>query len=68
MLFDKVLLQTLITDIWWATTTTYANYSAEVIFLFLAFGIFNNRLDTDTWHFMIIITSAEESEVDVPPA
>ena len=36
-------------------------YSAEVIFLFLAFGIFNNRLDTDTRHFMIIITSAEES-------
>ena len=48
MLFDKVLLQTLSTDIWQATTTTSADYSAEVIFLFLAFGIFNNRLDTDT--------------------
>ena len=31
MLFDKVLLQTLSTDIWRATTTTYADYSAEVI-------------------------------------
>ena len=61
MLFDKVLLQTLSTDIWLATTTTYADYSAKVIFLFLAFGIFNNRLDTNTGHFMIIITSAEES-------
>ena len=48
MLFDKVLLQTLSTDIWQATPTTYADYSAEVIFFFLAFGIFNNRLDTDT--------------------
>ena len=40
MLFDKVLLQTLSTDIWWATTATYADYSAEVSFLFLAFGIY----------------------------
>ena len=48
MLFDKVLLQTLSTDVWRATTKTYADYSAEVIFLFLAIGIFNNRLDTDT--------------------
>ena len=48
MLFDKVLLQTLSTDICRATATTYADYSAEVIFLFLAFGILNNRLDTDT--------------------
>ena len=63
MLFDKVLLQTLSTDVWRATTTTYADYSAEVIFLFLAFGIFNNRLDTDTWQFMIIITSSEETDV-----
>ena len=30
MLFDKVLLQTLSTDIWQATTTTYADNSAEV--------------------------------------
>ena len=48
MLSDKVLLQTLSTDIWRATTTTYADYFAQVIFLFLAFGIFNNRLNTDT--------------------
>ena len=48
MLFDKVLLQTLSTDIWRANTTTYADYLAEVIFLYLAFGVFNNRLDTDT--------------------
>ena len=48
MLFDEVLSLTLSTDIWQATTTTYADYSAEVIFLFLAFGIFNNRLDTAT--------------------
>ena len=48
MLFDNVLLQTLSTDISRATTTTYADYSAEVIFLFLAFGTFNNRLDTNT--------------------
>ena len=48
MLFDKVSLQTFSTDIWWATTTTSADYSAEVIFLFLAFGIPDNRLDTDT--------------------
>ena len=61
MLFDKVLLQTLSTYIWQATTSTYADYSTEVIFFFLAFGIFSNRLDTDTWHFMIIVTSAEES-------
>ena len=44
MLFDKVLLQTLSTDIWRATTTTCADYSAEVIFSFLVFEIFNNRL------------------------
>ena len=48
MVFDKVLLQTLGTDIWQATTTTNADYSADVIFFFLAFGIFNNRLDTNT--------------------
>ena len=48
MLSDKVLLQTLSTDIWRATTTTYADYSAEAISFFLAFGIFNNRLNTDT--------------------
>ena len=48
MLFDEVSLQTLSTDILRATTTTYADYSAEVIFLFLAFEIFNNRLDTNT--------------------
>ena len=47
MLFDKVLSQTFITDIWQATTTTSADYSAEVIFLFSAFGMPNNRLDTD---------------------
>ena len=28
----------------------------------LASGIFNNRLDSDTWHFMIIITSVKESD------
>ena len=39
MLFDKVLSQTFSTDIWRATTTTSADYSAEVIFYFLAFGI-----------------------------
>ena len=66
MSFGKVLSQTLSTDIWWVTTTTYADYSAEVIFLFLAFGISNNRLYTDTWHFMIIITSAEESDIWYP--
>ena len=47
-LSDKVLLQTVSTDIWRATTTIYADYSAEVVFLFLAFGIFNNRLNTYT--------------------
>ena len=31
MLFDEVLSETLSTDIWQATTTTYADYSAEVI-------------------------------------
>ena len=60
MLFDKVLWQTFSTDIWQAATTTSADYSADVIFLFLAFGIPNNRLDTDTRQFMIKITSAEE--------
>ena len=30
MLFDKVLLQALTTDIWRATTTTNADFSAEV--------------------------------------
>ena len=64
MLFDKVLLQTLSNDIWRATTT-YADCWTEVIFLFLAFGIFNNRLDTNTWHFMIVITSAKESDTAV---
>ena len=48
MLFDKVLSQTFSTDTWRATTTTSADYSAEVIFLFLAFVIPDNRLDTDT--------------------
>ena len=33
MLFDKVLLQILSNDVWRATATTYADYSAEVIFL-----------------------------------
>ena len=47
MLFDKMLSQAFITDIWQATTTTSADYSAEVIFLFSAFGMPNNRLDTD---------------------
>ena len=46
MLFDKVLLQKFNTDIWRATTTS-ADYSAGVIFLFSAFGIPNNRIDTD---------------------
>ena len=46
MLFDKVLSQKFDTDIWRATTTS-AHYSAEVIFLFSAFGIPNNRVDTD---------------------
>ena len=35
MLFDKVLSQTLSTDIWRAKKTS-ADYSAEVIFLVLA--------------------------------
>ena len=48
MLFDQVLSQTLSTDIWRATTTTSSDYSAEVNFLSLAFGILNNGLDTDT--------------------
>ena len=48
MLFDGVSLQTLSTDIWRATTTTYADYLAEVTFLYLAFEIFNNRLDNNT--------------------
>ena len=48
MLLDKVLSQTFSTDIWRATTTTSEDYSAEVIFLFLAFGIPDSRLDTDT--------------------
>ena len=64
MLFDKVLSQTLSTDIWRATTTTSSDYSAEVNFLFLAFGILNNGLDTGTWHFMIMITSAKESATE----
>ena len=64
MLFDKVLLQTFSTDIWRATTTTSADYSAEVMFFFLAFGIPNNRLYTDILHFVIIITSAEERDTE----
>ena len=40
MLFDEVLLETLSTDIWQATTTTYADYSAEVIFLSWPLGYF----------------------------
>ena len=61
MLFDKVLWQTFSTDIWREKTTTSADYSAEVIFIFLAFGIKpNNRLYTNTLHFMIKITSVEE--------
>ena len=48
MLFDKVLSQTFSTDIWRAATTAPADYSVEVIFIFLAFGIPNKRLDTDT--------------------
>ena len=47
MLFDRVLSQTFSTDIWRATTTTTADYSAEVMFLFLVFGIPNNRLNTN---------------------
>ena len=48
MLFDKVLSQTFSTDIWRATTTTFADYSAEAISLSLAFGIPDNRLEIDT--------------------
>ena len=48
MLFDKVLSQTFSTDIWRATTTTSADYSAEAISLSLAFGIPDNRLEIDT--------------------
>ena len=47
MLFDEVLLQTFNTDIWQATAPISAEYSAEVIFLFSAFGIPSNRIDTD---------------------
>ena len=39
MLFDKVLAQTFSTDIWQAVTAISAGYSAEVIFLFSAFGM-----------------------------
>ena len=64
MLFDKVLSQTLSTDIWRATTATSADYSAEVIFLFLAFGILNKvlsqTLSTDIWH-AATTTSADYS-------
>ena len=45
MLFDRVLLQTFCTDTWQATTTTSADYSAEVIFS--AFRIRSDRLETD---------------------
>ena len=48
MLFEEVLSQAFSSDIWRVTTTTAADYSKEVIFLFLAFGIPDNRLDTDT--------------------
>ena len=48
MLFDKMLPQTFSTDILRATTTASADYSAEVIFLFSAFGMPNNRLDSDS--------------------
>ena len=47
MLFDKVLSQTLSTDVWRATTTTYTDYSAEVIFLFSSFGMPSDIIDTD---------------------
>ena len=47
MLFAKVLSQTFITDIWRATATTSADYSTGVIFFLSAFGMPNNRLDTD---------------------
>ena len=47
MLFDKVLSQTFSTDIWQATTAISADYSAEVIFLFSAFGMPGNMIDTD---------------------
>ena len=41
-------------------TRESAGEEKKAIFLFLAFGIPNNRLDTDTQHFVIIITSAKE--------
>ena len=47
MLFYKVLSQTFSTDIWQATTEISADYSVEVIFLFLAFGMPSNSIDTD---------------------
>ena len=47
MLFDRMLSQTFSTDIWQATTAISADYSAEVIFLFSAFGMPSNRIDTD---------------------
>ena len=47
MLFDKVLSQKFDTDIWQATKTS-PDYSAEVILLSSAFGVPNNRVDTDS--------------------
>ena len=49
MLFDKVLSQTFSTGI-----TASADYSAEVIFFFLAFGIPNNRLYADILQFVML--------------
>ena len=53
MLFDKVLLQTLSTDIWQATTTTYADYSAEVIFLFLHLTLYVQRFAEESVSFVL---------------
>ena len=47
MLFDKMLSQIFSTDIMQATTAISADYSAEVVFLFSAFGLPSNRTDTD---------------------
>ena len=62
MLFDKVLSQTFRTDTWQATAAISADYLAEVIFLFLAFGMPSNRTDTVSLTLVDIITSVEERE------
>ena len=61
MLLDKVLSQTFGTDTWQATTAISADYSAEIIFLFPAFGMPSNRINIDNLTLVGKITSAEET-------